>query len=126
MANKQYPETLTNEEILKLSARGQYIADLESGVILTKQGHYKKPYIGGEGNALYTKLKHQGKYKTISVHRLIWMVGTGHTIPESWEVHHRDENNRNNCFTNLICLHPIDHKKLHYGPSNTKENHVPF
>lgn len=47
------------------------------------------------------------------VARLVWMAGSGRTIPKGFEVHHRDELNSSDGWPNLICLHRLDHQKMH-------------
>lgn len=70
---------------------------------------------GNKTGYLYVRIYSNGLGRTIGIHRLCWMVTTGHTIPPGWEIHHRDLNPSNNAFDNLYCLHPLDHKKLHRG-----------
>lgn len=50
---------------------------------------------------------------TIMYSRLIWMIGTGEKIPANYEIHHINEDHSNNAFSELICVHHIDHAKLH-------------
>lgn len=51
------------------------------------------------------------------------MQCTGQPIPKGYEVHHRNEDPLDNSFDNLICLHPLDHSKLHH---QTTDEDVPF
>jgi hypothetical protein len=50
------------------------------------------------------------------ISHLVWMQETGQLIPPEFEIHHRDEDHSNNDFDNLLCVHKLDHAKLHYVP----------
>lgn len=63
---------------------------------------------------------YKGERVSINVSHLVWMQSTLRLIPIGWEIHHVDGNIYNNNFDNLMCLHPLDHSKLH----NKEE--VPF
>ena len=58
-------------------------------------------------------IRFENKRKSIHVSHLVWMVNTQMCIPKDFEIHHRDENPRHNIFTNLLCVHKLDHLKLH-------------
>lgn len=51
--------------------------------------------------------------KSINISHLVWMYHTRMVIPNGFEIHHIDENPENNNFSNLICVHCLDHLKLH-------------
>ena len=65
-----------------------------------------------------------GKRLSINVSHLVWMQHTNSLLPAGWEIHHRDENPYNNSFSNMLCLHPLDHQKLHARETDKEE--VPF
>lgn len=67
-------------------------------------------------------LVHGGKRASVHVSHLIWMSETNCVLPDGFEIHHRDEDPMNNNFSNLICVHPLDHNKLHA----TAQEEVPF
>lgn len=46
------------------------------------------------------------------LHRHVWEFYNG-SIPDGWDVHHRDENKRNNLIANLHCLPKPDHTRHH-------------
>lgn len=50
---------------------------------------------------------------SINISHLVWMHRCNQTIPIDFEMHHIDENPLNNLFCNLLCIHKIDHHKLH-------------
>lgn len=58
-------------------------------------------------------LYHEAKRKSCHVSQLVWMQSSGVPIPQGFEIHHRDENPLNNQWDNLICVHSLDHIKLH-------------
>lgn len=102
------------DELLHVFDEKKYIADLDRGIILNARS---KP--------LFAELNHQG-YSQVrvyskpfclftQVHRIIWQIGHRHPIPDRWEIHHIDTDITHNSLSNLICLHPDDHLKVHKG-----------
>lgn len=71
-----------------------------------------------------------GFRRTINVSCVVWMYFTRTIIPDGFEIHHRDENTMNNLFGNLVCVHKMDHPKLHEQVScNVEEDEdeeIPF
>jgi hypothetical protein len=118
----RYLQTLEDAEVMTLLEKGHFKVDLESGSVSTPSGKLLVPFPDAWDH-LFIRLHFEGKRKGISVAKLVWMAGTKTEIPHKWEVHHRDENPRNNAFSNLICLHPIDHRKMH--TANIEEP-IPF
>lgn len=53
------------------------------------------------------------KKATICFARLVWILDRRSTIPDRFEIHHKDENYKNNAATNLFCLHYLDHGLFH-------------
>ena len=51
------------------------------------------------------------------LHRDIWEFYNG-TIPEGWDVHHKDKNKLNNASYNFECLPKADHTRLHRHGQN--------
>jgi len=51
--------------------------------------------------------------RSMMVSQVVWMWNTRCEIPKDFEIHHIDENFDNNAFSNLICVHMIDHQKFH-------------
>ena len=64
----------------------------------------------------------------IAVHKLVWMAGADTTVPDGWEVHHEDEDHKNNVWGNLFCIHRRDHSKIHDWRRLEKESDddIPF
>ena len=79
-----------------------------------------KTFPGNAEGHQYLRVYHAGKCKALAVHRAIWMHVTGVPIPPDFEIHHRDEDNQNNAWENLLCVHRLDHQKIHY------QTEVPF
>src|SRR5215469_4924479 len=50
--------------------------------------------------------------KNPALHRAVWMHSNG-KIPKGYHIHHIDGNHDNNDITNLQCLSPGDHQRLH-------------
>ena len=68
---------------------------------------------GSERGDLRIDLCYENKRRSINVSWVVWMVNSEMKIPEGNEIHHIDEDPTNNEWTNLICLTPEDHQKLH-------------
>jgi len=114
---------LSDKELLKLLQCGKYSTCPIEGKVFNHRGKELKPFKGRKGEHLFVVLFFNGNYRRgISLGRLIWMDATNSIIPKNWQVHHRDEDPANNAFDNLLCLHPIDHQKLH----NSNCDDVPF
>ena len=52
------------------------------------------------------------------MHRDVWEYHNG-PIPKGWDVHHRDENKKNNAIENLECLPKSEHTRI-YSPHNNQ------
>ncbi len=104
---------LTQKDILGLLRIGKYSVDFETGDIYGQGGKLLKSQTGNSEPYLYINLYDTGKRIAIVVHKLVWMAGTMSTVPRNFEIHHRDLDPTNNSFNNLICVHKIDHAKLH-------------
>lgn len=112
------PDTLyrkaTPELILDWLQRGVY--SVEGETVRNRHGELVAPRRRGGRNAekrWQVRLYAEGCRACIALHRLVWMNGANSTVPPGWEIHHCDENADNNAFDNLLCLHPVDHKKVH-------------
>jgi hypothetical protein len=53
------------------------------------------------------------KARTLPKSHVIWIAGNRKPIPRGFEVHHDNENRRDDSFDNLFLLSTADHKKLH-------------
>lgn len=49
----------------------------------------------------------------IMLNRLVWIAAHRRPIPKGHEVHHKDRNRHNYCWSNLECLESEAHKKKH-------------
>lgn len=130
MPRNQYSK-MTKKQVISLFKKGIYSVDLETGVVLDRYHRPLSPQSNenfGKGTGhYYNKLYYTdetGRYATnLYVHQIVWMFGTLHVIPYKWEIHHLKEEHEVpywNAFSNLICLHKIDHLKFH------KTEDVPF
>lgn len=119
---------LTDGEVLALFQNGRYRLDEKDQVVnrfgrtirsLLIPGTTAKP----EHAYYFVRVYGNGGYRTTALHRVVWMVRTNTVIPDGWEVHHRDEDRNNNGFRNLICLHRLDHQKMH---EDYEDDTIPF
>ena len=114
---------ITDTEILSLLINGTYRVDLETGKVYGRLGvEIVQESSGRYSEYLSVRVKTRGTRRKVQVSLLVWMAGTLSQKPMTWEIHHRDGNTHNNAFTNLLCLHPTDHRKLHY----LEESELPF
>lgn len=56
---------------------------------------------------------HDKEKKGKMLHRAIWERYSGEKIPKGYIIHHIDGNRLNNEFSNLMCVSPKEHSKLH-------------
>jgi len=106
------------EMILRLFDEGTYVwIDSECKVLSGRTGKEVFTYSGDRSNIQYVRLYNteNGKkyYRAIARHHVSWIIGSRADIPEGWQVHHRDTDQTNDRYKNLICCHPNDHRKLH-------------
>lgn len=121
MLKKLKPKPVTKQDVLDWLQDGTFtIAD---GQIYTRDGRALVQRMNKRRRCEHgdprVDLFHGGRRKSMHVSHLIWMWGTNCTIPDGFEIHHRDEDPNNNDFNNLLCLHAIDHAKLHAVEDDT-------
>ena len=125
MLKKKKPTPVTKQEVLDWLQDGAFT--VAEGQIYTRDGRCLVQRINKrkrcEHGDARVDLCFGGRRKSMHVSHLIWMWGTNSVIPDGYEIHHRDENPLNNAFDNLLCLHPIDHAKLH---ATVEEEPTPF
>lgn len=114
---------MKDKDILKLLRMGMYRVDIDTGTLYGQRGRAVPPF--EKDGRLFVRLYFDGDMRrVITLARLVWMAATMRIIPKGFEVHHDDRNIRNNAFSNLYCLHEMDHAKLH-GRSLVEEP-IPF
>lgn len=59
----------------------------------------------------YPGKKYRGRY--CYEHHLVWWQNTGALPPEGFDVHHKNEQKRDNRFDNLELLSHVNHRKQH-------------
>lgn len=106
-------QRMTPAEVMSALRNRVYTVDLSTGAVTrTATGRVVTPFSKKGGRKLI-RMYVKGKVKAMHLARLVWMAGAGRTIPKEFEVHHRDENNASDGWDNLICLHRLDHQKMH-------------
>lgn len=108
----KYPKVLSQRDVLTLLRVKLYTVDVETGDVRNRKGKVITPFPDKEGR-LFVRLYWNGHRKSVFVSRLVWMSVTNRVIPWGFEIHHRDEDHRNNAWDNLFCLAEKDHHKLH-------------
>ena len=53
-----------------------------------------------------------GKRRMAMEHRVVWELHNG-PIPEGMQIHHIDGDKLNNDISNLECVYPTEHKRIH-------------
>lgn len=115
---KTLSKVLTQKQILKLLKAGVYFVDedpcKEPGgqPILVRASREVGKWFYEDGRA-WVRLYWQGRRKMILFARLVWMSRTLCVVPKDFEIHHDDLDRRNDRWDNLICLHKLDHRKVH-------------
>lgn len=103
-----------NQRDILRAIRVAYVVCTDTGAVRRRANNRPvRPYVANDEGHLYVRLYFMGRRKSMAVHRLVWMAATGVTIPYGFEIHHRDEDTQNNQFSNLLCLHRLDHQKFH-------------
>lgn len=121
MPRPAYKEKLTDLEVLALFDAGNYSVDLATGLICGPRGKPLYVFYGnkttnvrdGDAGTPWTRLYCQPKHRSITVSRIVWIVGNRMAVPSGFEIHHYDCDNKNNAFDNLYALSTKDHCKLH-------------
>ena len=104
---------MSYQHMLYLLSIGKYAADPDTGAIYNKHNRLLKPFHRPDQQHLFVRLFDHELSSSIGVGRLVWMSVTKEVIPNGWQIHHRDEDPSNNAWNNLLCLHPLDHLKIH-------------
>ncbi len=118
---------ITHAEIIDLIRRGIYKVDLDTGIVSKRNG--KPLYVEPAGRTKQyprVRLCSGGRRRKLPVAHVVWLAGSGTSIPEGFEIHHRDTNVDHNWWSNLFCLFDLDHRKLHNGKPDLLEEETPF
>lgn len=116
---------LTPMEVLKAIRQRVYTVDLDTAEVTRRQTRRVVTPFTKKGGRKLVRVYVNGKVKAIHLARLVWMAGADRTIPKQFEVHHFDEKNDSDGYANLICLHRLDHRKMH-ARSYAEEEPVPW
>jgi hypothetical protein len=110
--------------VIELLRAGVYKVDPVSAEIVGPKGRPILPYDIKDDGLAWVRVYGLGGCRTMPRSRLVWLSVVLESLPgNQWEIHHWDEDRRNDSFDNLYCLHRIDHRKLHRS-SGSEE--VPF
>lgn len=71
--------------------------------------HVVKFSVNRQGYKL-VRLRFDGRRRSITLHRLVWMAWNRKLVPDGCDVHHKDENNQNNDPNNLEPRFPTEHR----------------
>ena len=121
MSDRRYTTRLTDEQIVELFTNHIFHVDIDLAIVTNLvTGNQMTPYIGNTEGHRFVRIYYNQSRRTTALHRLVWMFATLTPIPTGWEIHHRDSDTSHNAFSNLLCLHQLDHRKLH------AETELPF
>lgn len=67
----------------------------------------------------YPGFRYRGRY--VYEHHLVWWQRTGELVPDGFVVHHKNDNRRDNRFSNLKLMERVAHTVHH-----NKESHPPM
>jgi hypothetical protein len=120
MTTKRSHRRLSDARVCRLIGQDSYLVETGEGNVYSASGDPLK-IVTHRGHR-YVRLFDGDAATKIAVARVVWMAVVGEPPPEGFEVHHRDDNPRNDGWDNLLCVHKLDHKKLHETP----DEEVPF
>ena len=131
---KSKPKHVSDEELIRLLDEGIIKVDLET-TELWVNGNKIAPYLNGADNRGGQEdhkrwsfgLRIDGRRRTITRSKMVYLAGSRKLIPLGNEIHHKDEDNENDKWSNLISVSFEDHKKFHYEDQDTEsDGEVPF
>lgn len=121
--------SLSDEELIEVIYSDKYIVNPDNGSITYRNGSPLRIDRDSDGDRLFVTIYYKGKRKKVGIHRIIWLYVTKEPTPPKYEIHHRNEDKEDNRWSNLFCLHPLDHDKLHNGDlicNNSDPDQLPF
>jgi hypothetical protein len=124
----RYPRRLTQRDVLTMLRVRLYTVDAATGTVYRQNGTPMVPF-PDKGDHLFVRLHWNKGRIGISLAKVVWMSVTNRVVPHGFEVHHRDEDQTNNVWSNLFCLYNLDHRKLHGADllaAVKKEEEIPF
>ena len=85
--------------------------DMEIPEVIVFNGvEYRR--MGGRRNYYLSQSKsNAGRKGAKGLHVAVWEFYSGQTVPEGYEIHHKDGNPFNNDYSNLECMSRTDHRK---------------
>lgn len=131
-----WPINKNAEEMYKMYCDGYSLADVGTSYGMTRQSVYclfkyrgwqvrpkRKPLpfvlFNGEKYTLYKEGYYRKTFGNRNLlHRDVWEFYNG-TIPDGWDIHHINENKKDNRIENLECLPKAEHTRL-YSPHNNQ------
>lgn len=115
--SKRKYKRLTDRQILRRIDAGTLIVSVFDGQVLrlTKAGEWAEVAVGytPQRRRPYVRLYWRGRRRGIMLHRLVWIAAHRRPIPPGCEIHHRDFDPTNCCWSNLRCLTKDDHQRIH-------------
>jgi hypothetical protein len=107
---------ISEVEVVALLKAGKYRVDPETCEIIGPAGRTITPVLIHRANRHWVRVYGFGGVRTITRSRIVWLSVTLCPLPSrDWEIHHLDRIPSNDRFSNLIALHKLDHRKLHYN-----------
>lgn len=117
----------TKSQVLEWLRAGVYTVDgtriYKGDVELVQRINKRRTSHNGDARV---DLYHEGCRISMHVSHLVWMSNTNQVLPKGFEIHHDDEDCTNNQWYNLICVHPLDHNKLHRTSWSIPDDDIPF
>lgn len=117
MPRKQYSKKLSHLDVLRLFDEGRYSLDPDTGIIYSRKGKELYTYVGDKTDVndkrKWVRLYAAPGHRAMAVANVVWIVMTRCEIPAGCEIHHDNENEEDNRFSNLFCIHGKDHNRLH-------------
>lgn len=126
-------------DVVSLLKSGAYTVNPATAEVRNRRGQIIGGFLCGREGKKYRYVRVHGKapdgrlgVKTLPVSKLVWISVTRREVPKGFQLHHRDRDTTNDSWPNLLCVHELDHVKLHAAdaPENTAvtpaEDPIPF
>lgn len=102
---------------MKLKNYSNYEIDIHKGTVFSYISNSIIGHFNQDGYFCTTMYDDDGNRWTSSIHRIVWEAVNG-TIPEGYEIHHKDKDRNNNSIDNLELLDSKTHKRNHFKGEN--------
>lgn len=114
---KRTYKRMTARHILRRISMGTLLVDVFEGCVYVRRSpshDYRELRVDFDrrGRA-FVRLYYRGRRCGIMRARLVWMAAHRRPVPRGHEVHHKDRDRENDCWSNLECKRRFEHQEFH-------------